>query len=994
MSAWASSSYGLNPSLAVNQYGHKAWRVRDGFAGGEIAAIAQTADGYLWLGSSQGLFRFDGITAVRWDSLGQAPLPSDNIWSLLGARDGALWIGTDRGLVKWNGRTLTSYDQLAGQIIGQLLEDREGVIWVARALGDASGWASPCHVDRGRLACNDRDTPAVSLFEDSHGRLWAASDHGVERLKPGPPTFYKQSRDELGAGGMSEDDDGTLLFSRSSGIFRFIDGRSSIRLPRLAPSAPAHSLLRDRDGGLWIGTAAFGLVHVHRGVADAYTEADGLSADPVRSVFEDHEGNIWVATSDGIDRFRDAVGAAVTVKQGLASPLVQALAAAADGSVWATASGALHRLRNDVVTTYRVRTNLRTSHPAAVDGRQVREIRADWTERLTALFQDRRGRIWVGSRGGVGYLENDRLVRIDDMPEGSPRAIVEDSETLWVVDDHRGLSRVRPDGRDVAHVPQTTLNRQEMIMAAAADPNRPGVWLGFTKGGLVFFDDGRVKASYDTSQGLGAGIIWQLLFDRDGALWAATEGGLSRVQDGRVTTLTVRNGLPCDRILTLVQDEARALWMTTACGTVRISREDIDRWVEKGGTVRPTTFDATDGLRTYVNLFPYSAPAVKSTDGRLWFLSLDGLAVVDPRRLAINTRPPPVRIERVTANQQRHDVPPGGGRIALPALIRDLQIDYTALSLVASEKNQFRYKLEGYDRDWQDAGNRRQAFYTNLRPRSYRFRVIASNNSGVWNETGASVDLTIPPAYYQTNWFIAFITGLVIALIWTAHRVRLRMVERHEGEISALNERLMKAQEQERIRIAGELHDGVMQQMLSVTMLLGAAKRKIAGNAEVQASIDKIQDKLVQAGTDIRQLSHGLHPPQLQDAGLPGALRTYCEEFSAASGIAVACELDEHARDLSRGASLALFRIVQEALGNAARHAAAKHVVVSLKRADSTVALTVSDDGVGFDRARLGTSGGLGLVMMRERAGQLNGSFEFESVPGRGTTIRVEVPFR
>src|SRR5262249_8137271 len=194
---------------------------------------------------------------------------------------------------------------------------------------------------------------------------------------------------------------------------------------------------------------------------------------------------------------------------------------------------------------------------------------------------------------------------------------------------------------------------------------------------------------------------------------------------------------------------------------------------------------------------------------------------------------------------------------------------------------------------------------------------------------------------------------------------------------------------------AGELHDGVMQQLLGVTMLLGTTKRKIASNpADAEASIGKIQQKLVQTGTDIRQLSHGLHPPLLQDEGLPGALRSYCEQFGAASSIPVACEIDESARDLSRGAALALFRITQEALGNAAKHAKTKHVAVRLKRADGTIALTISDNGIGFDRSRLSTSGGLGLVMMRERAGQLNGTFDYESALGRGTTIRVVIPFR
>ena len=222
----------------------------------------------------------------------------------------------------------------------------------------------------------------------------------------------------------------------------------------------------------------------------------------------------------------------------------------------------------------------------------------------------------------------------------------------------------------------------------------------------------------------------------------------------------------------------------------------------------------------------------------------------------------------------------------------------------------------------------------------------------------------------------------------------MRIVERNKREISALNERLMNAQEQERLRIAGELHDGVMQEMLAATMMLGTAKRRITENSEAQSTIDKVQQKLIRVGTDLRQLSHELHPPVLQEAGLPKAVHAYCEEFSSTCGTAVSCDADDRVGDLSRGAALGLFRIVQEALGNASKHAHARQIAVRLTRLAEVVALEVSDDGVGFDRNRLGTPGGLGLITMRERAGQLNGTFEFESTPGRGTTIRVVIPFR
>jgi len=447
-----------------------------------------------------------------------------------------------------------------------------------------------------------------------------------------------------------------------------------------------------------------------------------------------------------------------------------------------------------------------------------------------------------------------------------------------------------------------------------------------------------------------------------------------------------------------MDDAAGRYWIATPCGLVRVEAAGIAAWIaaaERGDTgyrIDATVLGDAKGFRVSSTINYYTSFAARSSDGRLWFHTNRGVGVLDPGHLPHNGAPPPVVIEQLTADRIVHN--PMGGGLRLPPLTRNLQIDYTALSFVAPELNRFRYRLEGRDNDWQDVGTRRQAYFSDLAPGQYRFRVIASNNDGVWNEEGASVDFEIAAAYYQTNWFLALVAGMLLSLIWAAHRLRLRIVETHEREITALNEKLMSAQEQERIRIAGELHDGVMQQMLAATMLLGSAKRRIGADSEAHVTIDKAQQKLVQAGTDIRQLSHDLHPPALQELGLADALRSHCEDFSTSSGIPITCDADSRVNELSRGAALALFRIVQEALGNAAKHSKATRITVGLVRSASEVSLTVSDNGVGFDRGLLTSSGGLGLITMRERAGQLNGTFEFNTAPGRGTTIKVVVPFR
>ena len=737
-------------------------------------------------------------------------------------------------------------------------------------------------------------------------------------------------------------------------------------------------LLRDRDGGLWVATLNRGLAHVHGGRTDRFAEGDGLSGDSVRDLFEDREGNIWVATLGGLDRFRDFSIPTWTQKEGLITPLVWSVLGARDGSIWLGSGLGLGRWHNGQMTRF------------GRDGGLLNGLGPH------SLFEDHRGRIWVSTNREFGYLQNDRFIPIGAVPGGYVLSIVEDTaRDLWIVNWQRGLIRLRDDA--VEQIPWAALGHTDHAVVAVADPRRGGIWLGFDKGGVAYFSGDRLGVAYSAEDGLGAGQILDLRFTADGALWVATQGGLSRLKGGSIETLSSKNGLPCDTVHWSMEDDDRALWLYTACGLVRIARSEVDAWaaaVEKDQhttvAVQFTVFDSSDGVRSNLVFHPLRPRVTKTAGGTFLFLPIDGVSMLDPRRLLRNELPPPVYVEQITADRATYDAAQG---LRLPPRVRDLQIDYTALSLVAPEKNRFRVKLEGRDRDWQDVGTRRQAFYTDLAPGSYRFRVKGSNNSGVWNEEGASLEFSVAPAYYQTSWFRAASVAILALLLWTGYRVRVGVMERHQAEITGLNERLMKAQEQERMRIAGELHDGVMQQISAVVLLLGTAKRRMKVDLDAKADVASVQRKLVELGSEVRQLSHDLHPTALKETGLPEALRAYCAEFSQARGIPVTCEADESGSDLSRGSALALYRIAQEALGNAAKHAAPTRIEVRLTRTGSDAALTVTDDGAGVDAVGVGT-GGLGLVSMRERARQLNGTFEFVSKPGRGTTVSVRIPFR
>ncbi len=395
------------------------------------------------------------------------------------------------------------------------------------------------------------------------------------------------------------------------------------------------------------------------------------------------------------------------------------------------------------------------------------------------------------------------------MPGGPVYSIVEDpSGNLWIANKNNGLIHLLRDGQ-VQQTPWAGLGHKDYALALAVDPLQPALWLGFYEGGIVYLADGRVRA-YSAAGGLGEGRVNDLRFASDGTLWVATEGGLSRFKNGRFATLTMKNGLPCDSAHWVMEDNDRSFWLYTTCGLLRIARSELDAWaaaVDNQSTAKPavhaTVFDDSDGVRTINDPGGNSPHVAKSSDGRLWFLPSDGCAsVVDPHHLPLNDRLPPVHIEQIIADQNHYDIPSDeNGRVRLPPRVHDLEIDYTALSLVAAEKMLFRYKLEGWDQHWQEVGTRRQALYSNLPPREYRFQVAASNNTGMWNDAvAASFNLTIersttkPPHFFCRAW-------LFFSQCCIGYRLRLRQPA-WQFHLRSMEERV-----NERTRIARDLHD-------------------------------------------------------------------------------------------------------------------------------------------------------------------------------------------
>jgi len=761
-------AFSLDPSLDMNQYAHTAWTVREGFFRGTIYSIAQAGDGYLWLGTEFGLLRFDGNRSIPWQPPAGQSLPGDGVTRLLAASDGTLWIGTYAGLVTWNGAKLTRYPELDNQFVAALLQDHEGTVW-AGTLGTPSGRI--CAIRNGSVQCYGQDGSlgriVSSLYEDSTGALWAGAQSGLWRWRPSLPIRYSMPRTDLND--LASGAEGELLIAMRDGMRQLDHGKSKPYGIQGGKTVTANRLLRDREGGLWIGTLDRGLIHVHHGRTDVFSKSDGLSGDVIFSLFEDREGSVWVSTNGGLDRFRDLAVSTISIKQGLSTDAAWSILAARDGSIWIGTRDGLNKWNNGQISIVR-----------KADGQ------ADETPQ--SLFQDDRGRLWAFTGHGLAYVEEGRFVPVSAMQGSKVHFIAGDKAgNLWLSED-QSLLHLR-GGRVVERIPWPRLDHLESASVLLSDREQGGLWLGFWRGGGVsYFKDGQVRASYTPAKGLTAGAVQDLQIDGKGALWVSTQGGLNRVKDGRITTLTTRNGLPCNTVHWTMEDDDHAFWLYTACGLVRITRTELDAWIaDPARTIRETVWDAADGVRLRSAASSGFGPrAAKSKDGKLWFVTGEGVQVVDPRHLPFNKLPPPVHIEQIGADHKirwQNLWSEASSNLRLPRLTRDLEIDYTALSLVAPEKVHFKYKLEGYDSDWQDAGNRRQAFYTNLPPINYRFRVIACNNSGVWNETGALLGFSIAPAYYQTKWFRALCAAAIFALLWAAYLVRVRQLRQQERKL-------------------------------------------------------------------------------------------------------------------------------------------------------------------------------------------------------------------
>jgi signal transduction histidine kinase/ligand-binding sensor domain-containing protein len=975
LAAWSSAACALNPALEISQYGHTAWRNLDGLGQGTIGAIAQTSDGYMWLGTSNGLLRFDGVRSVAWRAPSGTALPDDRVQALRGARDGTLWIGTWRGLASWKHGELVTYPLVKGKNVSALEEDADGTIWVGGSDG-AKGFL--CAVRKERSECYDDGRfgrAVVALHRDAANALWVSGTDRVWKWTPQSTDSYLLPSPIGSLRAMTRMPNGGIVVGTQGQIVKLANGRAeALPLPAWADSLLFTKVLSDRDGGLWLSAADFGLLHWHEGRLDVLRASDGLSGDTVLELFEDREGNVWVSTSQGLDKFRPMAGATQSRSSGVKGR-ARAVVAASDGTVWASTTKGAYRWTSS----------------------QVSEV---WGSGPASLFEDRLGRVWMASVKEFGYFEAGRFVAMVDVPAGIIDGMADDSRgTMWVAHRDAGLLRLLPDGK-VERTPWTSLGRPIQVSTLTVDPTDDSLWLGLWSGAVMNVFNGQVRSSVQVSVPGVSPRVNQIRADPNGTLWVASgTAGLSRIKRGRVTNLNRDSGMPCDGVFGSLVDE-HFVWIYAICGLVQVDRAEIDAWgaAADQGTARGPRFrllDQWDGVALPATFYEvgqlvrersFMPKLARSRDGRIWIATRDGVVTVDPARIPVNSVPPPVHVERIVSDGIPHEARAG---LRLPPLQRNLQIDYTGISLTVPERVQFRYKLEGRDSDWQDAGVRRQAFYTDLPPGRYRFSVIAANNSGVWNTQGDALEFSIAPAWWQADMFRLASVAAIALVAYALYRMRVSRLSRqfnlsHEARVN------------ERLRIARELHDTLLQSFQGVLLRLQTALQvwpDVQGRRILEESIDQAAGAI----TEGRDAVQGLRASATDTHELADALRALGETLAldpSRRGIALSMEVQGHTRSLHRVVRDDVFHIAGEALRNAFRHAEPRRVEVEIRYDERQLRVRIRDDGKGMDPAiaQGGREGHFGLRGMRERARLIGAKLTFWSRLDAGTEVEVTVP--
>ena len=974
----------LSPNLTIKQLRHTAWGPNQGAPLGGTYALAQTNDGYLWIAGPSGLFRFDGINFERIELPHDPKLSSLSLYSVFAPRGGGLWVGfTFGGVAFLKGDHWQVYGVADGVPQGspsRFAETPDGTLWVATlkdiARFDGVRWRA-VGSEMGLPTGGNNVISEPVLFVDSQGTLWAGGGNSLFFLRPGEHRFRNQpvvASTPWAEGGMAESDGGTVWLDVGAQMIPVVQNP-----PTPLAGRTCRGPVFDRDGTLWWSTAnglrriahpeqsTMGAALRTEDIADAYSDTDGLTSRTAYALLLDREGNVWVGTSHGLDRFSepslDAPLQSAEIRKVFGDIEVTGVVPADDtGGLWVTNGF-------DAVARYQ-------------GGRMNPPI---LRQRVESLVRAPDGTVWFGGRNALWRERQGQLEPVK--APGADRPIqalaIDKTGGLWASVLSSGVFRLKdgvwtPNG-GIAALPQVT------TITITRD-RRDRLWFSYNGGSAAVLDGDRVH-TYGVTDGLQIGNVMSTYWGRI-RQWFGGEFGLASFDGERFRSIRSAPELNLEGITGIIETGDGDLWLNGRTGIVHITATELQRSrVDPAYRVHGETLGASDGVVGSGWFLRPLPTAIEAGDGKLWFATSGGIYGIDPAQRVHNRVPPPILIRALTVSGRTIEPVP---RLTLPAYTTAVSFDYVALSLTAPEKVRYRYRVDSIDTDWRALTASRQALYTNLRPGNYTFHVTAANNDGVWNEQGAALAFSIPPAFIQTGWFLALCVAAGVIAVWALVRLRVR-------QVAAKVRGRMEAQLAERERIARELHDTLLQSFQGLLLRFHAVAKRLPEGSERQKLSSVIADAS-QAIGEGRDAIERVRPPKAEE-DLAKALRDIGDEFARNSGEGPTpvLQVDVHGtpRTLRPIARDEIYRIAREALHNAFQHAHAHRVEVGVRYDERQLVVSVRDDGRGIDPeiiARGGRSGHFGLRGMRERSGILGAHLDVWTELDSGTEVELSIP--
>ncbi|MCP5054982.1 MAG: response regulator [bacterium] len=1038
-----SSPFGLalDPSKRITQYVHDSWGLEDGLPQVSVETILQTRDGYLWIGTQEGLVRFDGTRFTVFDTRNVEQLVNNYIQRLYEDRSGNLWIGTyGGGLTRMSQGVFTTYGKgrgLSDNRVAAIHEDPGGILWV----GTDSGLN---YLDPGNRRFKVYNLPggfagnAVSdICSHSEGALWIATGKGLVRLENGKftPFTKKDGLSHNNVFKLHEDRAGNLWIGTiGGGLNRFKNGVFTSYTTKDGLSNDIVMYIHeDRDGNLWVATWGGGLNRLKDGKFTAYTTKDGLSDDSVGVLCEDREGNLWIGTwGGGVNRLKDGKFTAYTTKDGLSNDVVRTVLEDRDLNLWVgTNGGGLNRLdpANGTVTVY--------STPDGLDDVFIR-----------TLCQDHQGNLWIGTTAGVYLMEHrnrtfTRYTTGDGLSDNVIWSIYEDRDrNLWIGTMQGGLNRLDLKSKDRKFSSYTT--RQGLVdnrVHVIHEDRHRRLWVG-TDGGLSSLDlanpdldnpvldsNDPVFTTYNGEQGLSGSLIWSIHEDPQDVLWFGTRGGgLIRLKDNKFRAVTSKNGLFNDVVYRILEDDAGNFWISCNKGIFRVAKKQLNDFCD-GKTDRVTcvSFDEADGMKSRGCTGGVQAAGWKRKDGKLWFPTVKGLVMIDPVNIKTNPLPPPVMIEEIVVDNRALRPPFDGNHGNREKLVfspgkERFEIHYTGLSLVSPGRVRFKCKLEGFDNQWRDMGSRRAAYYTSLSPGDYTFRVKACNNDGLWNETGASVSFYLKPYFHQTTWFYLLCLLAAGAIGFAGYRFRLRQLQKRAGELRDLAEKAEKANQAKSEFLANMSHE-IRTPMNAILGFTGIMESEVTNQRhknflEAVSASGKTLLRLINDILDLSRVEAGKMELQVEAVDIRGIITEIRQVFSnkiKKKDLDFHMETDPSLPPAVMLDGLRVRQVLLNLVANAVKFTDRGFIKLSVDisnhshgETDSAVDIvfTVRDSGIGIpqsqqqgifqafrqqDGQQMDKYGGtgLGLAITRRIVTLMGGEISVQSREGEGSTFRV-----